>query len=63
MQEINGKNIVYNTLMTTKTGLLIKTYQGLASGKDTIDENFYGLKARYVRLVNEEESSCMGYFL
>ena len=22
--EINGKNIVYNTLMTTKTGLLIK---------------------------------------
>ena len=32
-----------------------KTYQGVSSGKDTIDENFNGLKARYVRLVNEEE--------
>lgn len=32
-----------------------KTYQGVSSGKDTIDENFNGLEARYVRLVNEEE--------
>lgn len=39
-----------------------KTYQGLASGKDTIDENFYGLKARYVRLVNEEERAVWVIF-
>ncbi len=39
-----------------------KTYQGLASGKDTIDENFHGLKARYVRLVNEEERAVWVIF-
>lgn len=32
-----------------------KTYTGVASGKDIVDENLYGLKARYVRLVNEED--------
>ena len=39
-----------------------KTYQGLASGKDTVEENFYGLKARYVRLVNEEERAVWVIF-
>ena len=39
-----------------------KTYQGVANGKDTIDENFYGLKARYVRLVNEEERAVWVIF-
>ncbi len=39
-----------------------KTYQGLASGKDTVDENFHGLKARYVRLVNEEERAVWVIF-
>lgn len=39
-----------------------KTYQGLASGKDTVEENFYGLKARYVRLVNEEDKAVWVIF-
>ena len=39
-----------------------KTYQGVASGKDTVEENFYGLKARYVRLVNEEERAVWVIF-
>lgn len=39
-----------------------KTYQGVASGKDTVDENLYGLKARYVKLVNEEDRAVWPIF-
>ena len=39
-----------------------KTYQGVASGKDTVDENLYGLKARYVRLVNEADRAVWPIF-
>lgn len=35
--------------------ITFKEYTGVASGKDIIDENFYGIEARYVRLTNMEQ--------
>lgn len=32
-----------------------KTYEGVASGKDIIDENLQGIEAQYIRFVNEKE--------
>ena len=62
VQEINGKNNSLQYSNDNQDWTTYKTYQGLASGKDTIDENFYGLKARYVRLVNEEERAVWVIF-
>lgn len=44
---------VDNTNWTT-----FKSYTGVASGQDIIDEDLTGIKARYVRLVNKQQKEC-----
>lgn len=39
-----------------------KEYNGVSSGKDVIDENLKGAKARYIRITNMQDVACWVHF-